>query len=141
MRDQHQRQPAVLPELLQQGDDVVPGVLVQVPGRLVGQQHLRLLDQRPGDRDPLLLAAGQLGRQVPGPVGQADVREGLRGPGPPARRAHAERHQGRLHVLLRAQRRHQVERLEDEADGLGPDPRDLRLPELREINAARSRRT
>ena len=55
--DQDQGQAAFPPELLQQRDDLVPGVLVQVPGRLVGQQHLRRLDQGAGDRDPLLLAA------------------------------------------------------------------------------------
>jgi hypothetical protein len=40
---------------------------------LVGQQDLGRLDQRAGDGDSLLLAAGQLGGQVPGPVAEADV--------------------------------------------------------------------
>jgi hypothetical protein len=33
--------------------------------RLVQQQHRRVEDQRPGQRDPLLLAARQLGRPAP----------------------------------------------------------------------------
>ncbi len=74
VRDQHEGQLVVPPQVLEQADDLVPGALVKVAGRLVGEQHLGLLDQRPGDGDPLLLTAGQLRRQVPGAVGQADVR-------------------------------------------------------------------
>ena len=40
------------------------GLGVEVAGRLVGHDHRRLADQRARDRDPLLLAARQLGRQV-----------------------------------------------------------------------------
>ena len=86
VRDQHHRQAAVPPQLLQQADDVVPGALVQVAGRLVGQQDLGLLDQRPGDGDALLLSAGQLGRQMPDPVGQANVGQCLPRPGAAAQR-------------------------------------------------------
>src|ERR1700733_3089586 len=114
--DHDHRQAVVLPELLKQGDDLVAGVLVEVAGRLVGEQHLGLLDQRAGDRDALLLAAGQLGREVPGPVGEPDRGERL-GRARLARRvADPERYQRRLDVLLRRQRRYQVERLEDEPD-------------------------
>src|SRR5690606_37820966 len=44
----------------QQQHDVLAGVRVQVPGRLVGQQHQRPVDERAGDGHPLLLATGQL---------------------------------------------------------------------------------
>ena len=54
--------------------------LIEVAGRLVGQQHLGLGDQRPGDRGALHLAAGQLARLVLQPVRQADHLEQLRGP-------------------------------------------------------------
>src|SRR6185437_6531107 len=80
VRDHDHRQAVVLPELLQQGDNLVAGVLVEVAGRLVGEQHSRLLDQRAGDRHALLLTAGQLRRQVPGPVGEPDRGERLRRP-------------------------------------------------------------
>ena len=40
--------------------------------RLVKQQHLRLVDDRPGERDPLALAAGQLGRLAAAEPGQPD---------------------------------------------------------------------
>jgi hypothetical protein len=42
--DQHQGQPAFAPQLLDQPDDLVPGVLVEIAGGFVGQQHLRVLD-------------------------------------------------------------------------------------------------
>jgi hypothetical protein len=38
---------------------------VQRAERLVEQQHLRVVDQRAGQRDPLLLAAGELGGTAP----------------------------------------------------------------------------
>ena len=50
---------------------------VEVSGRLVGQDQLGLAKQRPGDRDPLLLAARHLGRQVLGPRGEPDQIEQL----------------------------------------------------------------
>ena len=55
-------------------------VRVEVAGRLVGEQQRRAVDQRPGDRDALLLAAGELRRVVVQPVAQADALEQLRGP-------------------------------------------------------------
>ena len=45
---------------------------VEVPGRLVGQQHGGLVRERAGDRDPLLLAARQLRGQVVAPSGEPD---------------------------------------------------------------------
>ena len=46
---------------------------VEVAGRLVGEHDVRLGDQRAGDRHPLLLAAGELGRPVAEPVGEAET--------------------------------------------------------------------
>ena len=43
---------------------------VQVARRLVGKQHRWAVNQGPGDRDALLLAAGELGRLVIHPVAQ-----------------------------------------------------------------------
>src|SRR5205085_1935276 len=85
------RAAAAAPQVIEQADDLVPGALVQVAGRLVGEQHPGLLDQRAGDRHPLLLAAGQLGRQVPQPVAEADRGQCLLGPQPPFRRAESQR--------------------------------------------------
>ena len=57
---------------------------------------------------------------MPGPVGEPDRGERLRRPRLARRVADPERHQRRLDVLLRRQRRDQVERLEDEPDRAGP---------------------
>ena len=46
------------------GEDDVGGVLVEIAGRLVGENQRRLVGERAGDRDALLLAARQLRRAV-----------------------------------------------------------------------------
>ena len=56
----HQNRGAALVDLLQQSHDL-PGILgIQVAGWLVGQQDGGLVHQGPGQRHPLLLAAGEL---------------------------------------------------------------------------------
>ena len=48
---------------VQQAHDLLGRLGIQLTGGLVGEQHLRAARQRPGDRDPLLLAdepTGQL---------------------------------------------------------------------------------
>ena len=65
--------------------DLVAGLRVELAGRLVGQDQDRLLDQRPGDRHALLLAAGELVRPVVEPVSQADLGRAGRRPAAAAR--------------------------------------------------------
>ena len=48
---------------------------VEVPGRLVGEDHPRLDGEGAGDRDALLLAAGEMRRQMVGAIGEADLGE------------------------------------------------------------------
>src|SRR5579864_347874 len=47
-------------DLQQQLNDFPRGRRIQVPGWLVGEKDARIVDERPGDRHPLLLAARQL---------------------------------------------------------------------------------
>ena len=78
----------------QQGEDIRGRRGVQVAGRLVGEQQVGLGDQGPGDRDPLLLAAGQLARPVLDPVAEANPvqrRDGALAPLRPADTAVGER--------------------------------------------------
>ena len=65
------------PDLLPQ---LQPHLGVQRGQRLVEQQHPRLDGQRAGQRDPLLLAAGQLVRVLAGLLGQPDHVQQLAGP-------------------------------------------------------------
>ena len=50
---------------------------VEVAGRLVGQQHGRVGDDRARDRDALLLAAGELVRGVWSPAAEPHLGQGL----------------------------------------------------------------
>ena len=69
--------------------------------------------QRTGDRDALLLAAGELARPVLEPVAEADGGDHVVDPLVVARLA-AEHHR-QADVLVGGERRDEVERLEDEA--------------------------
>ena len=56
-------------------------VRAPAPGRLVGEDHGQPGDQRPGDRHPLVLAAGQLAGPVTQPVCDARPLGNLTEPG------------------------------------------------------------
>ena len=53
-------------ELLEHQQDLIAGLRVEVPGRLVGEQERRVVDERPRDRHALLLAAHILYREAEG---------------------------------------------------------------------------
>ena len=55
----------------QEAQHLGAGARVEVAGRLVGEDDLGSAGERPGDGDPLLLAAGELARPVVQPVAQA----------------------------------------------------------------------
>ena len=61
----------------EQGEHRLARLVVEGPGRLVAEQQLRVLGQGPGDRHPLLLAAGELRGEVVGPSAEADQPEAL----------------------------------------------------------------
>ena len=94
------------------------GSLVEVAGRLVGEQQARLQNQRPGQRDPLLLAARELAGLVIEAVAEPDDLQHLArlGLGLFARLAMDQaRHRG---VLQRGEFGQEVMELEDEADAV-----------------------
>ena len=72
----------------QQVDHLLPGRAVEIPGRLVGEQHRRVVGERAGDRDALLLAARELRRVMVAAIGEPDLVEqrSARAPGVRARR-------------------------------------------------------
>ena len=133
VRDQHDRRLARAIDVEQQLDDLLAGLAVEVAGRLVGEQERRIVGQRAGDRDALLLAAGELRRIVMAAVGKADFGEQrvARAPGV-ARAGNLHRHE---HVLERGQRRQQVKELKDEADALAAETRERVFVERRDVDA------
>jgi hypothetical protein len=121
VRHEDERGARVAVELLHHPDDAAPGLLVEVAGRLVGEEDLRPVRERARERDPLLLAAGKLGGIMVEALPEADPAEQRCGAlaGAVVVAPELERHQ---HVLERGQRRQEVERLEDEADVRRPKP-------------------
>ena len=99
----------------QQIDHLLAGLAVEIAGRLVGEDDLRARAERAGDGDALLLAARELRREMIGAMREADF-------APAAPRADVEgiglagELQRQRDVLERRHGRHQMERLEDDAD-------------------------
>ena len=56
--------PSIALTSLQRGEHELAGAEVEVAGRLVAEDERRVLRQRASDRDALLLAAGELVREV-----------------------------------------------------------------------------
>jgi hypothetical protein len=73
VRNHDQRLPGRV-QVEQQAADLVAGRGVDCTGRLVGEQQRGLVDESPGDGDPLPFAAGQPGRV--GVAAMADLQAG-----------------------------------------------------------------
>jgi len=109
----------------QKSQDFAPARQVERPGRLVREDDLRTARQRPGQRDPLPLAAGELARPVVLPAGETDPLHDLARPG--LVRPRAGQALRKQHVVPDRQRIHQVVRLEYEPDSPAPRLGELRL--------------
>ncbi len=79
--DDDQGATALLLLLAQECEDFVAPLVIEVARRLVGEQHLRVLDQGPRDGHALLLSTGKLRGLVLEPVAQPDLAENLFGLG------------------------------------------------------------
>ncbi len=131
MRHHDQRDVLFLAGLADQVQDLLLVAGVDVGRRLVGQQELGLVGQRPGDGHPLLLAHRELRRPVRHAVAQANAVEQVPRPAlvrPAAGKPH--RHQ---HVFQGREARQQVERLENVADPLRPETVALGLGHERDV--------
>ena len=117
----------------QQIDHVGTGGGVEVAGGLVGEDHPWPDDERSGDRDALLLPAGEVRREMGGAIGEADLLEQVEGTLTQLRRAYSYRGEPGLHVLERGQRRNQVELLEDEAERVEAELGQLAVTESAEV--------
>src|SRR5215469_8481616 len=117
-------------EHLQESQDLIRGLAIEVPGRLIAHQQLRVGDQRPRDRDALLLAAGELLRFVLGAIGKPDDLQRHPDVLAPLCGRELGEQQRQLDVAFRGEHRHEVVELEDEADVVGAPVGELAAREL-----------
>jgi hypothetical protein len=120
---------------------LLPGVLIELPRRLVGEQQPGTIRQRAGDGHSLHLAARELRRPVMAAIAQADVVEQFPGARPAVRRVGPDLRLRQLHVLPRAQHRQQEETLEHKADACQSNAAALPLREARDIAALEHQRS
>ena len=69
------RRPVAARQLAEQREHLLARLGVEVAGGLVGEHQTRLADERTGDRDALLLAAGEPLGGMCGAAGEADLGE------------------------------------------------------------------
>src|SRR6266508_1920831 len=115
--DEDHGQAGGLPELLELVVEQVAGDRVQRTERLVHEQHVGLLGQGAGERDPLAHAAGQLVGALGGELGQPDLGQQ---PGcclVPLGPGHAPQPQRQLHVADGGQPGEQGRLLEQQRGG------------------------
>src|SRR4029453_16409931 len=100
---------------------------VQFAGRLIGEDNLRLVRDRPCDRDPLLLAAGKFCRAPLRAIVDAHQLQQLLHAVLPIRLRNAGEAHWQLDILRGSQVRQKVSGglLPDEADDLAPEPHPL----------------
>jgi hypothetical protein len=134
VRDHHDGDPELGVDRPQRAEHLVGGGLVELAGRLVGEQHLRVVGQGHRDGTALLLTAAHLGRPAVPHAGHPDQLEQLVRalPAAPAGQPHRQ-----LDVLPCGQVRQQVARrlLPDEPDGRAAIGRALPLADLRQAPA------
>ena len=138
VRDDDDRR-AVGVDAIEQRGDLFAGFLVELAGRLVGEQQRRPVGQRARDRHPLHLAARQLRRPMVAAPRQADVLEQLACARPPVGFGRAGFRLRQLDVLPRGEHRQQEEALKHEADARQPDVAALGLGQRRRRRALRTR--
>ena len=130
--EQERRRPVAAPGE-EMADDLLAGRGVEVPGRLVGEEEVRVVDEGAGDGHPLLLAARQFAGVVSQAVREPDGGELLAGP---VERVGGARELARRgHVLEGGHGGNEVERLEHDADVSPPKPREGVFVEGREVRA------
>ena len=112
--DEDEGRPALAPEPHEGVEDRGARGAVEVPRRLVGEEERGARPERPGERDPLLLAARQLRGVVVAPLAEPDGGEELRRPRAGSGvTGQLEREED---VLPRGQVREELVRLEYETD-------------------------
>ena len=125
VRDEDERGAALAPEVDEDVEDRGAGRAVEVSRRLVGEEERRAGSEGARERDPLLLAAGELRRVVvaalPEADGREEVRRALAGVGV------ARQLERQEDVLPGRHVGEELVRLEDEADLPPPEEREVVL--------------
>src|SRR5512141_2538024 len=135
MRDENDRLPLAV-QVLEHGHDLLGRPRVEVPRGLVGEHQFRVVDESSRDRNPLLLPARELARQVFLASGEPDDLEAV----PRLLLATllavavARVDERQLDVLERGSPREEIERLEDETDLAVPDLRAFVAVEARDVH-------
>ena len=79
MRDYDNRHAGFMRGILKQLENGLAGIVVECTGRLIAQKQFRILRQCTGNRNPLLLTAGELCREVVKSFGKPDFNQSLLG--------------------------------------------------------------
>ena len=107
----------------QQIGNFVPGLAIEVAGGLIGEQNGRAPVKGPGQRHPLLFAAGELRRQVVQASAKSQLLKQRAGIAPALAIAGAAQQRRQLDVLQGVERRDQHKRLKNKANVLRPQRR------------------
>jgi hypothetical protein len=112
----HDQGNAPVIEFFQDMNHILAGLVVQVSGRLICQQHPGFGDRCAGDGDTLALATRQLLRFVVTAVGEMQFIERARNARMALVRFQSGKYQRQLDVAGRGKPGHQVKHLENETD-------------------------
>jgi hypothetical protein len=118
--------------------DLVRGSRIEIAGRLIGEKKARCIDQRAGNRDALLLAAGELAGRIALALPQAEkVQRRARpldahGAALRPRRGVIER---QADILDGAGAGQEIEALENKAEPFAADAGEVRFAQRRDIDA------
>ena len=114
---------------------ICPGRLVEVARRLVGEQESRTTQDRPAQRHPLHLSAGELLDGLRGPVGEPDPSEEALRSAAQGRQVTAADERRHEHVVRHREVRQEVEELKDEPHAIAAAERALAVGDSGELAA------
>src|SRR5690606_29710633 len=112
-------------ELLEHRHDLLRSMAVEGAGWLIRQQDLGIVDQRPSNRHPLLLAAGELRGKMVGAGRKMHPLEAVSRTLDALGMGDMGIEQGQADIVESARASKQVELLEHEADGPVAEPGEL----------------
>ena len=117
-------------QVAEQGDNLLACVQVQIARRFVRQNDGRLVHEGAGDGDALLLAAGNLRRQMRETMPKSNDIKDFRRRFTRLGWCFARENPRQRHVFQRRHRHDQIERLEDVSHLVAADPRQLLLVQI-----------